>query len=151
VATGPAGDFAATQLAPGEYTLKIESDAHLLRIARFTVTARQQTQVAVALLPRPAKSSVERRGNELRVRGLGFASGSAELAPGGAQAVAEVADLLLREPSMRRLRIQADGGDGLAFSRALAIKQRLLDAGVPEARLDAVTEPGSKVSLTFSE
>jgi hypothetical protein len=34
-------------------------------------------------------------------------------------------------------------------TRALAIKQRLVEAGVPDIRLEAATESGRRVTLTW--
>jgi outer membrane protein OmpA-like peptidoglycan-associated protein len=123
----------------------------LVRVASFSIERRQQTRMEIALLRKPAKSSVELKGKEIRAAKLKFAKGSVELSADAAQAVAELADLLLREPSLRRLRIQADGGEGLALTRALAIKQRLVESGVPDIRLEAATESGSRVTLTWLE
>ena len=147
----PAGDVVALGLAPGEYTARIESDAHLIRVLRFTIDKRQQTRLEAALLRKPAASDVQLRGKEIRANKLKFAADSAELSPDAAQSVAELADLMLRDASLRRVRIQGDGGDALALTRALTIKQRLVDAGVPDTRLEAVAEPAKKVTITVIE
>jgi outer membrane protein OmpA-like peptidoglycan-associated protein len=150
-ASDMAGELVANDLQPGQYTARVESESHLVRVASFSIERRQQTRMEIALLRKPAKSSVELKGKEIRAAKLKFAKGSVELSADAAQAVAELADLLLREPSLRRLRIQADGGEGLALTRALAIKQRLVESGVPDIRLEAATESGSRVTLTWLE
>jgi outer membrane protein OmpA-like peptidoglycan-associated protein len=145
------GEVAALGLAPGDYTARIESDAHLIRVLRFAIDKRQQTRLEVALVRKPAAADVQLRGKEIRANKLKFAADSAELSPEAAQSVAELADMMLRDASMRRVRIQGDGGDALALTRALTIKQRLVDAGVPDSRLEAVAEPAKKVTITVIE
>jgi outer membrane protein OmpA-like peptidoglycan-associated protein len=142
------GTFVGTELAPGEYTVRVESDAHLIRVVRLTVDKRQQTKVEAALLARPSPSGVSMRGAEIKVKNLSFAPESTDLSGAAAQAVAELADLLLRDPSLRRVRIQGDGGESLALPRALAVKQRLVDAGVPDTRVEAGTDPAPKLKIT---
>jgi hypothetical protein len=63
--------------------------------------------------------------------------------------VAELADLLLRKPELGRLVIAAEGAEGLGSSRALTLKQGLVDLGVPEHTLEASSEPASRVTLTL--
>lgn len=147
----PSGAVSVPGLAPGDYSARIESDLHLIRVLRFSVGKRQETQLEVALLRKSAAPDVQVRGKEIRTNKLKFAADSAELSPEAAQSVAELADLMLRDATLRRVRIQGDGGDALALTRALTIKQRLVDAGVPDTRLEAVAEPAKKVTLTVIE
>ncbi len=148
--TGPNGEFSASELMPGDYSALIESDPYFTRTAHFSVQTRQQTAVEIALVLRPAKPSIQLKGKEIRSKALTFPPDSVELGPGAAQAVAEIADLLLRTPTMR-VRIQGDGGDALALTRALALKQRLVEAGVPDGRIDAASEPAKSVTITVEE
>jgi hypothetical protein len=142
------GEFTVDNLPAGDYVARAESGSHLTRAFRFSVLARQQTRLDLALVPRPAKPGAVLAGVEIRAPALRFVAGSSELDADGARAVAEVADLLLREPT-RRVRIAGDGGEGLALGRALAIKQRLIDAGVLDTRIEIATEPAKQVTLTF--
>ncbi len=148
--TGPSGEFSASELMPGDYSALIESDPYFTRTARFSVQTRQQSAVEIALVLRPSKPSIQLKGKEIRAKDLKFAADSAELSPEAAPAVAELADLLLRTPTMR-VRIQGDGGDALALTRALALKQRLVEAGVPDARVEAASEPAKSVTLTVEQ
>lgn len=146
-----AGEFAATELVAGDYTARAESEQHLVHITRFSIERRQQSRIEIAVLSKPAKPGIQVKGKEIKAAKLKFAKDSTELSPDAAQTVAEIADYLLREPALRRVRIQGDGGDALALTRALAIKQRLIEAGVPDARLEAATEPGPRVAITILE
>ena len=149
--TDAAGDLIAIALMPGEYKVRIESDTHLARAVRLSIGGRQQTQLEVTVLRKPVVPNVVRAGNVIRADKLRFEGASAELGPEGVQSVAELADLLLRDASLRRIRIQADGSETLALTRALTIKQQLVDAGVPDTRLEAVAQPGSAVTITVVE
>jgi outer membrane protein OmpA-like peptidoglycan-associated protein len=151
VSSDAAGEFMAENLAAGDYTARTESGSHLTRVLHFAVQPRQQARLDVALVPRPAKSGVQLKGGQIQVANLRFTEGGSDIDAAGAQALAEVADLLLREPGLRRVRIAGDGGEGLALGRALAIKQRLVDAGVPDTRLEVASEPAKKVTLTIVE
>jgi outer membrane protein OmpA-like peptidoglycan-associated protein len=142
------GTFVASELAPGEYTVRVESDSHLVRVLRVTVDKRQQGKLEAALLARPSPSGVSLRGGEIKAKNLVFAPESTDLSAAASQAVAELADLLLRDASLRRIRIQGDGGESLALPRALAVKQRLVDAGVPDTRIEAGTDPAPKLKIS---
>jgi outer membrane protein OmpA-like peptidoglycan-associated protein len=145
------GDVLLEGLAAGEYTARIESDPYLMRVVRLSVARRQQTTLEASLTARPAKSGLTRKGNDIKLAALKFQGDTVDMGPAAQLAVAELADLLLRDPTIRRVRIQADGGESLALGRALAVKQRLVDAGVPDTRLEAATEPASKPTITVVE
>jgi outer membrane protein OmpA-like peptidoglycan-associated protein len=134
-------------LSAGEYTARVENDAYLLRVVKLTVASREQTTLELSLTQRP-RGGIERKGQEIRVEALRFKAGSAELEPAAGLAVAQLADLLLRDPTLQRVRIQGDGGESLALGRALAVKQRLIDAGVADTRLEAAPEAANKPTIT---
>jgi outer membrane protein OmpA-like peptidoglycan-associated protein len=129
--------------------VRIESDGHLVKLGTFTISPRQTTQLELALMPKPAKAGVVVRGTNIAAPAVKFAGDSTDLdAPASAQ-LAEVADLLLRSPDIRRVRIEGSGDDALALTRALMIKQRLVDLGVEETRLEATGgSGGARVKLT---
>jgi outer membrane protein OmpA-like peptidoglycan-associated protein len=135
-------------LSAGEYTARIENDAYLMRVVRLNVTSREQTTLELSLTQRPPRGGIERKGQEIRVDALRFKAGSVELEPAAALGVAQLADLLLRDPTIQRVRIQGDGGESLALGRALAVKQRLVDAGVPDTRIEAAPEAAAKTTVT---
>jgi outer membrane protein OmpA-like peptidoglycan-associated protein len=148
-ATDADGEARFADVQPGEYQVRFESDAYLMRVTRVAVAKRQAAAFEAALVAKPAKASVTVKVPAVTARTLKFETGSTALAAGGSLALAELADYLLRNPAAGRLRIQSDGDGGLALSRALVIKQGLLDLGVTEAQLDAVGEPAPRVTLTL--
>jgi outer membrane protein OmpA-like peptidoglycan-associated protein len=130
-------------LAVGEYSVRIDAPNHYLRVATVAVAARETTQLALTLTPRTGASRAELRGTEVRLSGsVKFAAGSGDINPTLAPAIADLADLLLRNPQIARVRIEGPidaGGDAMvALTRALSIKQRLIDAGVDANRINAI-------------
>jgi outer membrane protein OmpA-like peptidoglycan-associated protein len=148
-ATDADGEARFADVQSGEYQVRFESDAYLMRVTRVAVAKRQASAFEAALVAKPAKPSVTVKIPAVTARTLKFETGSTALSAGGSLALAELADYLLRNPAAGRLRIQSDGDGGLALSRALVIKQGLLDLGVTEAQLDAVGEPAARVTLTL--
>jgi outer membrane protein OmpA-like peptidoglycan-associated protein len=128
---------------------EVETYTHLIRVIDVTIAARQETRAEAVLTARPPKSAVSANGPELRVAGLGFVNGTAELTPSARTALVELADYLLRDSFGRSVRISGDGGESLAQSRALSIKQALIDAGVPDGRLDVATAASPKPSIVM--
>jgi outer membrane protein OmpA-like peptidoglycan-associated protein len=143
------GEARFAELAPGEYQARFESDAYLMRVVRFSVDKRKAAALESALVAKPAKPSVIVKPPAVTARALKFEAGSTVLSVGGSQALAELADYLLRNPAAGRLRVQADGEEGLALSRAMVIKQGLLDLGVADASVETVGEPAPRVTLTL--
>jgi len=130
-------------LAVGQYNVRIDAPNHYLRLATIEIAARQTTQLALTLTPRPGPSRAELRGTDVRLSGsVKFAAGSGDVNAALAPVIADVADLLLRNPQIARVRIEGPidaGGDPmLALTRALSIKQRLVDAGVDASRINAI-------------
>jgi outer membrane protein OmpA-like peptidoglycan-associated protein len=111
------------------------------------VEPRATASLDVTLMQKPATASVALRGNSIVAKSIKFVGNSTDLDPAAAEAVAELADLLLTRTDLQ-VRIQGYGDDAVALSRALLIKQRLVDAGVPDTRLEAVGGGVGKVNIT---
>ena len=148
-ATDADGEARIADLPAGEYQARVEAEGYLTRGARFTVQKRTTSALQLALVARPAKASIAVKGTSVTAKALKFAPGTTVLAPGGSIVLAELADHLLRNPGSGRLRVQCDGDEGLALTRALVIKQGLLDLGVLESQVDAVAEPAKATTLTL--
>ena len=102
----------------------------------------------LTVVKKPSKSSVTLSGTTIKTKGLKFSGQEIELDDKGAQVVAELADLLLRSPEIRRIRIEGSGDETLSLSRGLLIKQRLSDAGVEDERVDAQGGGGRSIKIT---
>lgn len=143
------GQARFAELQPGDYQARFESDAYLMRVTRFSVAKREAAALELALVGKPAKPTVTVKPPAVTARTLKFEAASTVLSVGGSQALAELADYLLRNPAAGRLRVQCDGEEGLALSRATVIKQGLLDLGVADAAVEAVAEAAPRVTLTL--
>ena len=131
------GSFEIAGVTSGEYTVRVDAPGHFTKLVKTTVGEDSQSQLEIAVLARPASPTVSLSGNEIRARDLKFQGTSTELDRAAAQSVAELADLLLSRPDLR-VQIQGYGDDALSLSRSLLVKQRLVDAGVPDGRLAAI-------------
>ena len=141
------GNFEATNLIEGEYTVRAESSAHFVRFAKITVVARETAALDITLMQKPLKPSVTVRGQTVVAPGLVFLGTSTDLDVSASQSIAELGDLLLTRSDLN-IRVQGYGDDAVALSRALLIKQRLIDAGVPDSRVEAVGGGKSRVVIT---
>ncbi|MDH5671995.1 MAG: carboxypeptidase regulatory-like domain-containing protein [Myxococcales bacterium] len=144
------GEVKREGLPAGVYRARIVSDAHLIQVRSLTIETRQTARLSLALAAKPATSGVRKVGDQLVVKALRFSGDSIELPAEAASALAEIADMLLRSPEISKLTIRANGGDELALPRAIAIKQRLVESGVEEDRVEANGESAARVQLSIS-
>jgi hypothetical protein len=147
--TDAEGEARFAELQAGQYQARFESDAYLMRVTRVSVGKREAAELELALVAKPARPTVTVKPPAVTARTLKFEAASTVLSVGGSQALAELADYLLRNPAAGRLRVQCDGEEGLALSRATVIKQGLLDLGVADAAVETVSEPAPRVTLTL--
>ncbi|MDD9935543.1 MAG: carboxypeptidase regulatory-like domain-containing protein, partial [Myxococcales bacterium] len=145
------GAFAFAGLPPGQYNARIDSSGHFLRLTAASVEARDTATLQASLIPRPTQPGVTVKAGRIRAPGLRFEAGSTTLDSSAAMALAELADTLLRQPSLRRIKIVGGGDPQTSLARALEIRRRLVEAGVPEADLEAVGERSPKVKLSIMQ
>lgn len=149
------GVVRSDELAAGQYSVVVDAPNHYLRATNVEITARQTQNLDLTLAPRAGASRAQLRGTEVKLSGtVRFARGSVEIDATLAPAIADVADLLLRNPQLTQVRIEGpvDAGAAtdatLALGRALAIKQRLVDSGVDASRLNAIAGTTSRLKVT---
>jgi outer membrane protein OmpA-like peptidoglycan-associated protein len=139
------GAFTA-KTAPGEWTVEVVADGRLGRERRVTVAAGQAQSVEVTLPKKPTVSHVTLKTDEIAVKGtIHFGTNNAEIMPDGEQLVDEVADVLVRNPRIKRLRIEGhtdnrgapDKNITLSKQRAAAVVAYLVKQGIDPARLDS--------------
>jgi outer membrane protein OmpA-like peptidoglycan-associated protein len=141
-----AGVFSVADLAPGTYTVSVTADEYLIKTQSFDVRARETTEVQVDLVARPARPlvTVQRRAIQIR-RQINFATDSAEILATSNDLMNEIADVIIRNPQIRRIEIQghtdnqgtADHNLDLSQRRAESVRQWLVDHGVEADRLEA--------------
>jgi hypothetical protein len=135
VVADPRGNFSAENLQPGAYTLHVDASGYFGRQGTVQVEPRGTGLFNASLLRRPIAPSIQLRGESIDAPSLHFIGESNELDASSAGAVAEIADLLLVRTD---LYLQIVGFGASPMSRSLALKQRLLEAGVPESHVEAV-------------
>jgi hypothetical protein len=138
VMTDAEGAFEAQGLGAGEYTVRVEASGYFSRQTTTTIAARVTGRLDASLARKPSKSGIILRPDaSVEAPALTWAGDAVALGPGGEQAVAELAELLLARPDLNA-RIQAPGSELVAAPRAELIKSRLVAAGVPAHRIEAL-------------
>ncbi len=144
--TGPDGTFAVSDLAPGTYTARVESETHLIRQETIEVRARETAEPTITLIARPARPTVNIRARQIVIRRqVNFATDSAEILADSNELLTEIADVILRHPELLRIEIQGHtdnrGGrqhnQDLSQRRAESVRDWLVRAGVDAGRLEA--------------
>lgn len=153
--TDNAGRFTQSDVTAGDYTARVVSETHHIKIATVRVAPRQTAALEITVVQLPARSSITMKPTEIQVKGnVTFARGSETLEPKALLLIAELADALLRTESLR-VRIEGykdSGADEMqGLSRALAIRQRLVDAGVNPERLTAIGGTAKRVVFAIEQ
>ena len=147
----PNGEFSLGELPAGSYRARVESSAHLVHVVDAELTAGETSQLQLVLLARPANAGVRVAAGRIHIPALRFDADSNVLNTAAAMAVAELADLLLRDVSIARVVIGGGGGERSSDARGQAVRQRLIQAGVQETRLVISEAPTNRVKLTIDE
>jgi outer membrane protein OmpA-like peptidoglycan-associated protein len=138
------GAFSA-KLTAGEYAVDVYADNFLATSQKINVTAGQVQAIAVTLPKKPPVARVSLKPDEIALKGsLKFAPDN-QLTPADQLLLDEVADLLIKNASIKKLRIEShtdnklDPEKGLQQTkeRAIAVAGYLQKRGVDGARLDA--------------
>jgi outer membrane protein OmpA-like peptidoglycan-associated protein len=141
---GP-GQFVG-KLPAGDYTLDVVADGFLSKQRQATVTPGQQLSIDVSLTRKPKQSHVTLTPKEIAIKGtIHFGTNNAIIQPDGEQLLDEVADVLVRNPQLKRIRIEghtdnrgtAEKNMKLSNDRAQAVLQYLVKQGIDPNRLEA--------------
>lgn len=159
--SGPSSVLATTdengvfqqEVQAGEYSMRVDADGYLIRASSLTLAARGSASPEVMLSAKPSPSKVSLQGNQIRIKAqFKFMPNSSQPHPSASALIAELADLLLRNPQITRVRIEGPSpgaGDGImALNRAVAVKQRLVAAGVQPDRIDAAGGNTGRLQIT---
>ncbi len=134
----------AVELPPGRYTAYIDDPAYLITVGEVEVAPREETILNLTVLAKPARPRVVVREKQIVLRSqVSFATGSNEILPNSEPLLFEVADALLRDPTLELIEIQGhtDNRGGrennmkLSQRRAEAVREWLVVHGVEHARL----------------
>ncbi len=144
--TDSMGQFTAQQLATGSYNASVDADAFLMRIQSFEVKPAEQTALQIVLEPKPKEAAVQLTKEEVKIRKeIFFKTNSAEISEKSNALLAEIADVLLRNPQVKVIEVQGhtdatgttEGNIQLSQQRAEAVRNALIASGVAETRMTA--------------
>jgi outer membrane protein OmpA-like peptidoglycan-associated protein len=143
--SGAAGEIKADGLTPGEYTATVSAQDYLYKRVTFTVVGRNDTSLRLAVTPRPRKAQALLAAKEIKIgSAVVFRPSSAEIDTRSSVLLAEVADVLARNPTVR-VEIQGhtdNSGDPaqnkvLSQQRAESVRSWLVNSGIEAGRLEA--------------
>jgi outer membrane protein OmpA-like peptidoglycan-associated protein len=140
------GAFRADQLAPGDYSLRVEQEGYLISVTPLQIKAREETSVRVPLFPTPKRAAVKIQNDRIKIRGsIFFTTGTADIEARSEPLLTEIADVIMRNPELLEVEVQGHTDDvgtpdynhDLSQRRAEAVKDWLVKAGVERDRLTA--------------
>ncbi|HEU4406384.1 MAG TPA: OmpA family protein [Polyangiaceae bacterium] len=144
--TDATGAFRLESLPPGPTRLRVSQGTHFDASALADVKPREVASVSVALHRRPATPSVSVGKKELGLkRQVHFETNSATILPDSGTLLEEIADVLKKNPRLKRVEIQGHTDSQgqparnrtLSQERADAVRERLVSLGVAPERLTA--------------
>lgn len=134
------------ELPPGEYRMEAEAPGYLIRGKTLKVEAGETVDVELVLRPVPKVKTANLAESEVTIsKAIQFEFGKATILPESAFILDEVADVLLRHPELRQIRVEghtddigtAEANDRLSEDRAMAVTAALVGLGVEANRLAA--------------
>lgn len=144
--TDGGGAFRFADLTPGAYKLNTSSDAYLGGLGQADVKPRDEARVTISVNKRPKNPQVTVGKRELIIKQqVHFETGSAKIMSDSDVLLQEIADVLSRNPKLRRIEIQGHTDNQgtpainktLSEQRAQAVRDRLVSLGVTSDRLEA--------------
>jgi outer membrane protein OmpA-like peptidoglycan-associated protein len=140
------GEFHIEKPRAGVYQVQVDAEGYLLRRISIQVKESEESPLEIRLEKKPARSLVQVRKKGIFLRqSIHFARGSANLLERSAPVLSEIADVLLRNPDIKKVEIQGHTDDRggrsrnleLSQKRAEVIREKLILKGVEAARLEA--------------
>ncbi|MEM7437099.1 MAG: OmpA family protein [Myxococcota bacterium] len=137
---------ASAEVDSGTYVVFVDDPAYLVALTEVEVAPRAVTEVVLQALRKPNRPRVVVRKREIVLRSqISFATGSNEILPNSEPLLLEIADTLLRDPSLELVEIQGHTDNRgnfernmqLSENRANAVRAWLVEHGVEGARLQA--------------
>jgi len=140
------GSFGAVDLPEGTYRLRVDAEGFLMQMLEIEIEAQDTAMPKVILIKKPKRSLVTLSNKEIVIsQQVRFETNSADIVASSDPLLREIADVFLRNPHVQLVEIQghtdntggAERNKVLSQERAEAVKTWLVNAGVPEERLEA--------------
>lgn len=144
--TDGSGAVKIDNLMPGMVEFTISADNYLTLVQQAEVKVRATTNVDISLRPKPKTAAVEVGKTEIKIKQqIQFALDSAVILPESFGLMTEIADVLIRNPRIKRVEIQGhtdntgtpEHNKQLSEQRADSVRLWLTQHGVPGDRLVA--------------
>jgi outer membrane protein OmpA-like peptidoglycan-associated protein len=135
-----------TELEPGEYLVEAEAPNYLVRGRRVLLKKGETTNADFILRPVPRVATAELTTGEVKIKQqIQFEFSKATILKESDFILDEVADVLIRNPQLKAIRIEGHTDDVggkepnqvLSEDRALAVQKALIERGVEPERLQA--------------
>jgi len=140
------GNFSFKDLPPGQVSLKVDASGYMVGGATADIRPNDITRPTISVNKRPKISLVKITGNELKIlKQVHFETNSAKILGDSNALLAEVADIIVRTPSIKKLEVQGhtdntglkDANLTLSQQRADSVRSFLISSGVEATRLVA--------------
>ena len=140
------GSFSFKDLGPGPVTLKTEAGGYMHHVDTVEVRVSDDNRTNITINKRPKLGLVKVLGNEIRVsKQIHFETDSAKILGDSNGLMEEIADVLTRTPTIKKVEIQGhtdntgtrERNAQLSDARAAAVKTWLTSAGIDGSRLVA--------------
>jgi len=142
----PSGALRFDGVAPGRGTFRVLADGYLAFVMPFDVKTRQNTDLDAPLRATPKQAKARLSGKQITLsQPVQFATDGPVILPSSFDELAEVADVLVRNPDIKKLEVQGHTDSGgtpegnlrMSSERAEAVRAWLIDRGVEGERLSA--------------
>jgi outer membrane protein OmpA-like peptidoglycan-associated protein len=140
--------FFETELPPGRYHAVVQAPGFLLQAVQLTIEPGGRTVRAFTLKPEPKKRMTLAKADRVELQTpVPFQLGGPRLLAAAEFILDDLADLLLGQPVLGKVRVEGtqgpgkDAGEELARARAEAVIDFLIARGVPAERLEAGVAP----------
>jgi OmpA-OmpF porin, OOP family len=134
------------KLPGGDYAMEVTAQNYLSKQKQISVTAGQVQSVDVVVHKKPATSHVALTKTEIAIKGtIHFGTNNAEIKPDGEQLLDEVVDVMVKNPQLRKIRVEGHTDNrgnpelnlALSKARAAAVVQYLVKQGIDPSRLES--------------
>lgn len=140
------GSFRFELVTPGEAAITVDADGYLASSEKIDVKSRQDNAIEISLKKKPKNALVAVQNKEIIIRQqVQFGVDSAVILPASTGLLTEIADVLLKNPRIRRVEVQGhtdgtgspDHNMKLSEDRATSVVAWLTAHGVPGDRVSA--------------